>query len=138
MVYNCIMPITFLNSASTSEQSTFTLIQLYLLNKTMHHSKQLLVRSCAIEKLKYRKKCTNYGAERQKSINSVVKIQCNYILCQQVLTVMGTVISYIQLCHCRAWHWFTWLWNWPVHNPYYTYIINAVLFEVAALYVGYS
>ena len=37
MVYNYIMPITFLDSASTSEQSTFALIQLYLVNKTMHH-----------------------------------------------------------------------------------------------------
>ena len=33
MVYNYIMPITFLDSASTSEQNTFALIQLYLVNK---------------------------------------------------------------------------------------------------------
>ena len=41
MVYNGIMPVIFLDSASISEQSAFTLIQLRLVNKTMQHSKQL-------------------------------------------------------------------------------------------------
>ena len=41
MVYNGSMPVIFLDSASISEQSAFTLIQLRLVNKTMQHSKQL-------------------------------------------------------------------------------------------------
>ena len=93
------------------------------------------------------------GAERQKRINSVEKVQCNYIQYIRYRTLLvghymcvaehAASVSYIQLCHCRAWYQFTWLCIWPscqprVLNSYYTYtcchrLTNAVPFDAGAL-----